>query len=159
MSKVFQRTLAHKATKSLAFNPEWLDRHGRPVHAVRGEIAPKLGLGEIAKTCCTHNRPMLIVGTMCGNVIVFQRYADNTETFVFEAPQAVTNLFSPTLVHVGKMNEEEILLVLGNVEYAEQSPNIGTRLSVFLNAVVAPVIRNTLKSAFEALKLKNEDAE
>lgn len=66
--KVFQ-----EVTTVIPFNPAWVDgKDGGLIHAVIGDVAPKVEEGAIVKSTDADGRKILIVGTLFGNAVVFE---------------------------------------------------------------------------------------
>ena len=60
--------------KTIEFNPDWLNGTGYWDGAVDGEYAPKLGLGNLAKTVDEFGRRAVFISTPDGNIVLFERY-------------------------------------------------------------------------------------
>lgn len=96
VNKVFTAAF-NGCTKELPFDRAWSNGTGYFDHAVKGEHAPKLGIGEIVKSVSPGGRRVMMVGTRLGNIVVFDRFAKQGEgqpdahkaVFVRNAPKAV----------------------------------------------------------------------
>lgn len=78
---------AYDKAPVIEFNEEWNNGTGYYDFAVYGEAAPMLAVGEVvaALSPMPDNRKLLMIGTPVGNVVVFQRYTDNNDIYVFNA--------------------------------------------------------------------------
>lgn len=66
----------NKCTKEIPFVKEWSNGTGLFDYAVYGDRAPKLGNGELVKSVSPGGRRILFVGTRLGNLVVFDRFAE-----------------------------------------------------------------------------------
>lgn len=100
-------TAAYEAAPKIDFNMAWSNGTGYFDHAVEGAHAPKIGNGKMVSSATPSGRRIIIVGTRIGNCVVFERYTDNAEKYVFNAPTALKHGFAiyDGLVEVGLMEE------------------------------------------------------
>jgi hypothetical protein len=79
---------AYEKAEKIAFNSEWNNGTGYFDHAVEGEHAPKLAVGQIvaSKSPAANNRRLIIVGTATGNAVMFERYTADANTLVSNVP-------------------------------------------------------------------------
>lgn len=75
VNKVFTAAF-ESCKKELPFQREWSNGTGYFDFAVTGDHAPKLGYGEIVKSTSPGGRRVLMIGTRLGNVVVFDRFAE-----------------------------------------------------------------------------------
>jgi hypothetical protein len=81
--------------KDIDYNPKWENGTGYLDFAVRGEEAPKLAPHEVVRFETTQGRIGIIVGSHCGNIVVFKRYSDpESSTVVVNTTGAVPGLSS-----------------------------------------------------------------
>lgn len=99
-------------TKTLPFNPQWANGTGYFDHAVKGECAPVLGAGEMAKSEDDVGRPLIIIGTPIGNVVVFRRYSKEMGRYTFNAPRNFEALMCHRIC--GLLREEDMGTLLGD---------------------------------------------
>ena len=66
--------LLDSVTETIHLNPDWLNGTGYWDGAVDGEYAPKLGLGNLAKTVDEFGRRAVFISTPDGNIVLFERY-------------------------------------------------------------------------------------
>ena len=66
--------LLDSVTETIHLNPDWLNGIGYWDGAVDGEYAPKLGLGNLAKTVDEFGRRAVFISTPDGNIVLFERY-------------------------------------------------------------------------------------
>lgn len=62
--------------KQIEFQKDWSNGTGYFDFAVYGENAPKLANGELVKCVTPGGRRVLMVGTRLGNLVVFDRFAE-----------------------------------------------------------------------------------
>jgi hypothetical protein len=98
--------------KTLPFNPEWANGTGYFDHAVKGEHAPLLGVGEMVKSQDDAGRPLIIIGTPIGNVVVFRRYSKEFGRYTFNAPRNFEALMCHRIC--GLLREEDMATMLGD---------------------------------------------
>lgn len=127
----FDQCFNHADTLAVEFNPAWQNNQGYFNHAVRGEHAPMVAEGRIVKSTDQFGRKLLIIGTRCGNCVVFERHcgvAIGSDTiYVGNYPLALTKLrISPH----GAITEDGMISLIGT-EFGERD-NIGKRLAEFL---------------------------
>lgn len=99
-------------TNSLPFNPQWANGTGYFDHAVKGEHAPSLSVGEMVKSVDDAGRPLIIIGSPIGNIVVFRRYSMEMGRYTFNAP----NSFEALMCHriCGLLREEDMATMLGD---------------------------------------------
>jgi hypothetical protein len=76
----------------IPFNPNWANGTGYFDNAVRGKNCVHLPPGVCAKSIAKDGRKMIFVGTRFGVVVMFQRYTDNADFFVHNAPTDIDHL-------------------------------------------------------------------
>lgn len=74
---------AANAVKQVVYNPLWQEG-GYFDHAIQGEHAPKLAVGEVVGCDTDDKRSMLLIGTELGNFVMFQRAQHNPEVFAWQ---------------------------------------------------------------------------
>lgn len=67
--------------KEVPYNPEWNAGRDYFNGAVHGQHAPLLHPGDIVRAIDNRQRKIVIVGTLLGNVAVFQRYGKRTDMY------------------------------------------------------------------------------
>ena len=101
------------ATREIQFNPDWSNGTGYYDNAVRGVYAPRLEIGEIAKSFSggENRRRILFIGTRFGNVVVFDRYTDaEGEVFVQNTPDEVRKL---EIIGTSRLGEADMNTITG----------------------------------------------
>ena len=118
----------------LPFNPAWKNNTGYFDHAVKGEHAPELGVGEYAKSEDEHGRKIVFVATRFGNCVLFERYSKaDYECIVSNRPMEVTKLFLGSNIDTRlDANTQEMLI--GQVPGSYAYPNIGRKIENLLKA-------------------------
>jgi hypothetical protein len=121
---------AFDSAEEISFNPEWANGTGYFDGAVRGPDAPKLQIGEIRRFADNKGRKALIIsiGENLGNVVLFQRYSDDSDIYVANIPKAIKGLLCGCTSRLGP---NEIGMLLG--WKLDGSYNIGYRLSSFIH--------------------------
>lgn len=105
---------------AIPFNPEWSECGGYFAAAVYDEAAPVLELGQLRSSVAPDGRKLLILGTALGNVVVFQRYYDNEETFAKNTTMEMEK-------HFGKIEFIQPRLTADNIQFIFSQLN--TRLA------------------------------
>jgi len=90
---------AYEAAEKIEFNAEWNNGTGYFDHAVKGKHAPKLAIGQIAacKTPAKNNRRLILVGTIYGNAVMFERYTDDTNIIARNVPDEMRDMVNTRL--------------------------------------------------------------
>lgn len=101
-----------KIEKEINYSSDWQNGTAYFDNAVEGEFAPKLNEGEIAKFTDQHGRRAIIIGTFYGNVLVFDRYANQNEGGVYVTNAPVGPVFT-ALIPSGAVSDSKMLLILG----------------------------------------------
>lgn len=125
MSALFDKAFAQ--AKQIPYNPEWANGTGYFDYAVRGKHAPELSQGEVvaAVTPMPNNRRIIIVGTMKGNVVFFERYTSNQSgVFACNMDYEIKKVFAGKLPNA-ILNEEDVVVIVGD---GTGIKNIGERL-------------------------------
>lgn len=107
----------------LVFKEEWSNGTGYFDGAVKGETAPRLQPGVAARFIDNIGRRAIVVGTRFGNVVVFERYANNNiGAFVLNYPTKLGQfrLFDTS----GGVGERDMGLLVGGWGSIE-TENIG----------------------------------
>ena len=125
MSKVSTFLSAYSNATKIAYDPNWANGTGYYDYAVTGEHAPHLEEGEVV--ACTspspNNRKIVIIGTVFGNVVVFERYTDGASgVFVSNVPDEVKALFRVLLR--GSIEDDMMIELVGDITVK----NIGKKL-------------------------------
>lgn len=138
---VFSKAFNHETTKKVEFNPEWNNGTGY-FDALKQEDLG-LAVGELAAiwTGNTNRRRIIVVGTMFGNVVVFDRFTDNDK---IDAPVWVIHtphiLQSTGMLKEGSQSGDDLYALVGDPEYRTIAPNIGTRLAELKEAFANPPV-------------------
>jgi hypothetical protein len=114
------------------YNKAWANNTGYLDNAVTANL--ELNPGQTVKAVDGHNRKIVIVGTLVGNVAVFQRYTDNNSTFVHNGPTSIDRLLDIT----GRITDEQMALLVGDGFLFK---NIGYRLSTVFREALAPMVK------------------
>jgi hypothetical protein len=101
-----------KFNRADAYNPKWANATGYFDHAVKGVYAPVLAVGEMTKSVDEHGRPLIIIGTPIGNIIVFRRYSKEYGRYTFNAPRGFETLMCYRIV--GLLREEDLHTLFGD---------------------------------------------
>ena len=116
-------TKAFEKARKIDFNNKWSNGTGYFDHAVAGEDAPKgVGNGKMLASCTPTGRRILIIGTRLGNAVVFQRYDDRDDVFVYNIPQELKRGFC---LFDGRLDELNMIKLVGDGMAVR---NIGDRL-------------------------------
>lgn len=130
MSKqeIFSAVYNDASVESIEFNEAWSNGTGYFDFAVYGEHAPTVKPGTIVKSVTPGNRRMLIVGTLLGNVAVFDRYYGNAEgVFVYNTTSAVERT---CMIRNKSLDEENLIIILGA---SWDNYNIGERIQAIFD--------------------------
>lgn len=129
-----------KVPTTVEYNPKWANGTGYFDHAVKGEHAPKLEVGEMVKceTPAPNLRQMIIVGTRFGNVVVFERYSpkDDGERSHIHVANYPYMLERAGIIKMNVWKADDILMFL---DAESHMYNIGHRVEGFAMAVVEQI--------------------
>lgn len=75
----------HAVAAPIPYSEAWENGTGYLDGAVAGADAPVVAVGEIVGTATPAGRPILIIGTELGNVVVFKRYTNHAQLFAWHA--------------------------------------------------------------------------
>lgn len=120
----------NKIARELPFDSAWNNGTGYFDALVEAPI-PDLEVGEMAKshTGATNRRRIIIMKTVLGNVVVFDRYTDNATleypVFTQNSPRALERA---QLVKSGQINGEQMEALLGDADYPDCTPSLARRL-------------------------------
>ena len=116
--------------KEVEYNPKWENGTGYLDHAVKGDHAPELLCGEMAKSVSTKGRRIVLIGTRFGNIVLFDRYSDpESKAVVSNMPNQITTLLRGSLVGTNLSTDDVTLpLLLGDPTNQRFNPNIGARI-------------------------------
>jgi hypothetical protein len=117
----FEKAFANAT--SIPYNPKWENGTGYFDNAVTGADAPMLLEGELVSARAIDDRDLIIIGTVFGNVVVFQRYGSRRDVFSFNAPGEIKNILQPFLT--GKLSSSAMSSIVGE---NHGFSNIGERL-------------------------------
>ena len=79
-----------KIELTLDYNPEWANGTGYMDYAVSGEHAPVLQPGHLARFIDDKNRKAIVLATVFGNIVAFERYKDGDGGIVVaNSPDAI----------------------------------------------------------------------
>lgn len=112
MSKTFNALWA--SVTPLPFYAEWSNGTGYLDHAVSGEFAPDLQAGEVITSKGPHGRRIVMIGSVHGNIVLFERYDQPASPIVWNAPTAFQRELEeafPMSDVGGRLTEEDIALV------------------------------------------------
>lgn len=116
------------------FNPLWKNNTGYFDHAVKGEHAPELGVGEYAKSEDEHGRKIIFLSTRFGNCVLFERYSKaDYECIVSNRPMEVTKLFRGGCID-SRLDSDMQEMLIGWVPGPDTYPNIGRKIETLLKA-------------------------
>ena len=72
---IFARTF--ERAQRIPYDQKWENHKGYFSNAVIGEAAPVIEHGEVVSSISETGRRIIIIGTRFGNVVIFDRYANN----------------------------------------------------------------------------------
>lgn len=111
-------------TNNIAFDPAWKNGTGYFDHAVEKDLG--LRDGDLGRSTDEHGRRIILIGTMFGNVVLFERFApdqdedgERSSFIVRNLPNHVRKLEGGAFPH--QMDSNLMFYYLGD-------NNIGTRL-------------------------------
>ena len=128
VAKVFEKVLS-KVTQVVVFDPKWKNTTGY----LDGLVKADLGLepGQMAKSVDDFGRQVIIVGTIYGNAVVFERYSptdgERSAIFVSNLPENLRRFFGGVGGIGSALQESGIALLIGAGHYG--SSNIGERFT------------------------------
>lgn len=127
-SVVFAQYFA--AATVIAFNPDWSEFGGYFAGAVYDEAAPALEAGQLCSSVAPDGRKLLLLGTELGNIVVFQRYYDNQETFAKNTTLELEK-------YLGKVSIEP-RLTADNIQYIfnQLNPELASLLKEELDVMI-----------------------
>lgn len=121
VNKLF--TQAFEKARKIDFDGKWSNGTGYFNGAQSGEYAPKgIGNGKMVASQTPTGRRLLIIGTRIGNAVVFQRYDDRDDVFVYNIPQELKIGFC---IFDGRLDELNMIKLVGD---GMAIRNIGDRL-------------------------------
>lgn len=135
----FSKAYEHELTKKVEFKLEWNNGTGYFNDLVNADLG--LAVGELAAswTGDGNRRRIIVVGTMFGNVVVFDRYTENSK---FEHPVWSTNapsiLKRVGMIPQGALSGDDLHGLVGDQDYRHVAPNIGLRLLELQEALKDP---------------------
>lgn len=134
MSKQFEEVFNH--FPAIEFDVKWKNGTGYLDHAVKGENAPVLSVGEVRTFIDDKSRRGFLIGTPKYNIVVFQRYTNGEKgAWVMNASRQVSAVLGPD--YDSAFSEESALKLVGfypDCFSVVESLNIGKRLNSFLVA-------------------------
>ena len=102
---------------TIEFNPEWNNGTGYLNYCVSGEFAPVVPSGEMIKFITNNQRKGIIVGTMFGNVVVYQRYSNGDGGV--HVSNMTMKLYNTKLFTEGRIDDDQMEFLIGGVYYGE----------------------------------------
>jgi hypothetical protein len=120
----------NKIARELPFDSAWNNGTGYFDALVTADIAD-LEVGEMAKsyTGDVNRRRIIIMKTVLGNVVVFDRYTDNATleypVFTQNSPRAIERA---QLVKSGQINGGQMEALLGDADYPDCTRSLARRL-------------------------------
>ena len=120
----------NKIARELPFDSAWNNGTGYFDALVTADIAD-LEVGEMAKsyTGDVNRRRIIVMKTVLGNVVVFDRYTDNATleypVFTQNSPRALERA---QLVKSGQINGEQMEALLGDADYPDCTLSLARRL-------------------------------
>ena len=132
-------------TNEIPFNPLWNNGTGYYDGAVEGGNCPVLKAGEMAK--CISDSPncrhIIIVGTVLGNVVVFERFTGGqSEVLTYNCSMSMS---STGLIHSsGALSFCDVSLILGDGDKFQSSNNIGILLGKITHALNRQTVAENL---------------
>ena len=122
--------------KPIKFDTKWCNGTGYLDFATKGKHAPLLCEGEVRTFVDNKARKGFIIGTLRGNVVVFQRYSEGQRgIWVANTTRTLWEFLGPD--YMSAFDEQAALKLVG--VYPEMginnNLNVGNRLSDFLNTL------------------------
>lgn len=118
----FERKYA-AITDVIPFNPSWSEESETFKHLLTDiEVVQEVLPGQQVKCCDDLGRRMIITGTALGAVVIYQRFAENSNVIYYNA-RDVLKSFNFIQSHNGEMTEQQLEYMLGSCE--EENTNIG----------------------------------
>lgn len=112
--RVFNTVLKELVQKGLEipFDPRWANMTGYLDGVVAGDAAPAMEVGEIKFFTDNFGRRCIIIGTRFGNVVVFDRFANQVDdgVYVVNLPRSKFVAFA---IPTGAVSERTMIDLLG----------------------------------------------
>lgn len=147
VNKTFTRAF-EGCQKEIPFDSKWSNGSGDFDYAVYGEHAPRLTNGEMVRSKTSGGRRVLLVGTRLGNLVVYDRFADQAPGGK-GANKAMFTLSCTSAMNTGGwfsdivLDEYEMCLAVGD----ETMENMGRRLETLHVALRRATEANQTQSA------------
>jgi hypothetical protein len=100
--------------REIEFNPAWKNGTDYLDLAVKGKDAPVLENGEVVKCDDDYGRQVILIGHKAGNIVIFQRRANEYERFVANLPD-----YARRYVNSSFLTEDNMYLLLGDSDYKQ----------------------------------------
>jgi len=141
LQRAFELALEN-ITAVVPFDPTWANGTGYFDGAVDGL---KLSIGEVVKSTCPTGRRLIIVGTVLGNVIVFERKAPGVGRFMltYNSHEALNLMLGGSALTLAQFH-----MVVTSWDVNE---NIGTYLDNMYNTMVK-CVRKMVNAGVEMVK-------
>ena len=123
-------TSAVARSEQLEYNPKWANGTGYFNHAVSGEHAPILEPGTMKWFVDENGRTAIVVGTIFGNVVVFERRKVAYQVYVLNVPNDIKDIVPQSS---GALTEDTMVYMVGT----ECNPNVGQRINSLFEAFKA----------------------
>lgn len=116
-------------TKAVPFNPKWSNGTGYFDYAVLGKEAPLLEAGDTVCSEDPKGRKIIIIGTLLGNAVIFQRYSNRNDIYVCNTSTTMHHYNNYKLG--GMLNEDALEYAFGyQVTSQMLLGNVGQRLQL-----------------------------
>lgn len=121
----------NKIENLVKYNPKWENGTGYLDHAVT-DTSIVFDEDGYAKAVSVQGRKIVIVKTIKGNVVVFERYTDpESSVVVSNMPHRVAELFQMS----GSLSNDQVRMLLGDPTYKTIHLNIGKAINQFMTPV------------------------
>lgn len=127
--ELFEKAFNNVNTKEIKFDHNWSNGTGYFDFAVIGDHVPTVPSGTMVKTQTPHGRKIIIIGTILGNVVVFQRYDGRDDIYVLNT---TTNISHGGWFESGRLDDRQMSIAVG--EYGDGLDNIGNRIKQIYDA-------------------------
>lgn len=118
---LFNRAFTAATTVDVEFDTAWKNGTDYLNHAATDPGAVPDVYGTMARCTDDHGRKVILIKTRLGNVVVFQRYSGDYDTYVYNMPHALSTLLG---MSSGRLTDDQMGVLVGDVGFS----NIGHRL-------------------------------
>lgn len=147
MSRLYN-SIYHQVQQQIPFNPNWESQCGYFNHAVEGPHAPKIQTGQIVKsiTPSPRCRRILFLGTLLGNVVIFDRFNEGKRGTILVSCSTVVAQLVPALG--SELSEDSIRHLLGEWVNGVNHSNFGMVVNDASMKLIDDIQESTMQSMF-----------